>query len=297
MKTTGIRVSTSDIYNAINKGKAKQANFKPIDEDYFVNNPDLMLSTEEMCDRLEISPTCAKIGDLFQVRLNDTGIDLATDAFQKDLDTRVAKDYEKRLSRIKELVLNTPELKGKEQELVKKLDDIYESKFKKMAANYTELYRGIADSANHARKHLSDIFGVEYEKKESLDKTTKKEIESDFMNFFKEITSRIKEGASADDIKGLSLSTNKHVKSFSAIRQEHEQSSLVLEYSFELEIKAMNYFLRGDISKEEMFSDLTSILENLDSEFDKFKLQGAGNGHIKNTFNFDKILMSIQNKL
>ncbi len=254
--------------------------------------PKIKTSTEELCAKLEISPVG---GDLYNVVWGDGIFDTVSVFSLEDLDTRIAEDYEQRYNKIKELVAENPELKEKEEELIKKLDDTYEGKLRGVAMSFSTQYRSVTDFANSAGKHISDIYGVEFEEKEYLDETTKKEIESDFVNFFKHITSKIKDGASVEDIKDVSLSTNKHLKSFSDIRAVCEQTSQVTEFAFEVQRKAMNYALVGNISKEGMFSDLNSMLDSLDNKFSKFKLQGFGDGYIKNTFNFDKLMLAVKN--
>lgn len=256
--------------------------------------PKVKQSNDDITVKLGISPVGK---DLFNAiwKTEDFFDSFSIFSNTKDLDTKVAKDYEQRYNKIKELVAENPELKGKEKEFVKKLDERYGSMLEHHSSIFTMQYKGVTDLTNLAAKHISDIYGEEFKEKEYLDDGTKKEIEADFVNVFKHITDKIKEGASVEDIKNISLSTNKHLKSFSDIRAVSKQASLVQDFAFDVQRKAMNYALVGNISKEEMFSDLSSMIDNVNSKFDEFKTQKFGNQYIKNIFNFDKIMLSIKN--
>ncbi len=215
----------------------------------------------------------------------------------KDFDVKIAKDYEKRFNKIKEIVSKKPELKGKEKELVKRLDEHYDYLFKRYSNIFVDQYRHIVDFSNGAREEISKIFKTDFTRKADLDKSTKNEIKSEFVNFFKHITNEIKKGIPSSEIKGMTLENNKYLKTYSDIQGISKASAMTVEFAFNVQRRSMNYHLVKDQTEKDMFKDLQLMIYELKFKSNNLDTSDFGKQFLSSVLNMDSLMSDIRNKL
>ncbi len=212
-----------------------------------------------------------------------------------NLEQRLARDYETRYNKIKEAVSENPNLKSKEKELIKKLDNTYNEVLDYQANLFANAYTSLVKNSNEVKRNISEEFNIDNNPLEEVNDIMKKEVKNDYINFFKNITNQIKDGKSVDDIKEMSFTANKHIKTYEDIRAIHKASQKMFSFYMDTANTRMRLFAGGSSLDEKVteFNKLyakfnTNIFNSTSQNIKKF---------INSAFDFETLFSNMQSKL
>lgn len=197
-----------------------------------------------------------------------------------NLEQRLAKDYETRYNKIKEAVSENPNLKIKEKELIKKLDNTYNEVLDYQANLFANAYTSLVKNSNEVKRNISEEINIDNNPLEEVNDIMKKEVKNDYINFFKNITNQIKDGKPADDIKEMSFSTNKNIKTYEDIRAIHKASQKMFSFYMDTANTRMRLFASG------------SSLDEKVTEFNKLYVKFTTNTFNSTSKNIKKFINS-----
>lgn len=185
-----------------------------------------------------------------------------------NLEVRLAKEYETRYNKIKMDIREKPELKAKEKELIKQLDDTFEDVFNYQGKRFVKYYGTMVSCINGVREHISEELGVHNQSLKDIDNSAKNQLQNEYVNFFKSIVNQVKQGKPTNQIQGLTKSTNKYVNSYLDIKSVKENS--IIAFSFQIEASKTRLRVQaGGDSFEEKASKFKSLVEQFNNKFNK----------------------------
>lgn len=266
MKVDGISIARNNNYKPEPVSEISGASMKKIiaGKEEFLSN----LNLKEYDD----VALCTELG----VHVNTKGLDFKdiNNLFSNadNLEGRLAKEYETRYNKIKIDIKKNPELKVKEKELIKQLDDTFEDVFNYQGKRFAKYYGTMISSINGAKEHISEELGVKNQALKEIDNNAKKQLKREYVNFFKSIINQVKQGKSSEFIKGKAEPNNKYVNSYLDIKSVRENSILAFNFGIEAS-KTRSRVQAGDDSFSEKISKFKSLIKDFNAKFNKVDVE------------------------
>ncbi len=250
---------------------------------------------EKYAVKLELSKASKEISETISGATSNGDFFSNTTNLGKDF----AKDYEARLKKIKDIVSKNPELKGKEKDFIKELDMSYETDIEMQADFIAREYVATGEFMNKVGEFIAEKFGESFTPSQDASVQDAKQIKQEYVNFFKNITDKIKQGVAPDDIGKENLNNNKYIKNFSDVKGIDISYDLAASLFEDVQEEQMASTFFG-YTEEQTFSNVRDVLNRYKEKFDETNAQSNTNIKQYTTkflLNIENLMTKVENKL